>query len=68
MIGDAYDGVETFKDIRELAPNQKAILASGFADITRIVEARKLGINRCFQKPYTPENLGKNIRRALDEE
>jgi len=68
ILGDEYDGVETFKDVRELSAGQKAILASGFADITRIVEARKLGINRCFQKPYTPENLGKNIRLALDEE
>jgi len=68
VLGDAFDGVETFKKIKEMAPGQKAILASGFADITRIVEARKLGISRCFQKPYTTENLGKNVRLALDEE
>lgn len=67
VLGDTFDGVETFKTIREIAPAQRAILASGFADITRIVEARKLGIARCFQKPYTPENLGKNVRLALDE-
>lgn len=67
VLGDAFDGVETFKAAIELFPGQKAILASGFADITRIVEARKLGISRCFQKPYTLESLGKNIRMALDE-
>jgi len=67
VLGDAFDGVETYKKIKEMAPGQKAILASGFADITRIVEARKLGISRCFQKPYTTENLGKNVRLALDE-
>ena len=67
VLGDAFDGVETFKKVVEMAPGQKAILASGFADITRIVEARKLGISQCFQKPYTPENLGKHIRLALDE-
>jgi len=67
VLGDAFDGVETYKAILELAPGQRAILASGFADITRIVEARKLGISRCFQKPYTIEALGKNIRMALDE-
>ncbi|HMO50559.1 MAG TPA: response regulator [Kiritimatiellia bacterium] len=67
VLGDAFDGVETFKGALELAPAQKAILASGFADITRIVEAKKLGISRCFQKPYALEVLGKNIRLALDE-
>ncbi len=67
ILGDAFDGVETYKKIIEIYPGQKAILASGFADITRIVEARKLGISRCFQKPYTVESLGKNVRLALDE-
>lgn len=67
ILGDAFDGVETFKSALALYPGQKAILASGFADITRIVEARKLGIGRSFQKPYTLEVLGKNIRIVLDE-
>lgn len=67
VLGDAFDGVETFKAAIELAPDQKAVLVSGFSDIARIVEARTLGINRCFQKPYLMESLGKNIRLALDE-
>jgi len=67
VLGDAFDGVETFKAAVELAPGQKAILVSGFSDISRIVEARTLGMNRCFQKPYLMETLGKNIRMALDE-
>ncbi len=67
VLGDAFDGVETFKAALELFPGQKAILASGFADIARIVEARKIGIDLHFQKPYSMDNLGKNIRLALDE-
>lgn len=67
VLGEAFDGVETYKAVLEIYPGQKAVLASGFADITRIVEARKLGISRSFQKPYNPEALGKNIRLALDE-
>jgi DNA-binding response OmpR family regulator len=51
VLGDALDGVETFRQALELAPGQRAVLASGFADIARIVEARKMGIRRCFQKP-----------------
>lgn len=67
VLGDAFDGVETYKAALQLYPGLKAVLASGFADITRIVEARKLGIERTFQKPYTLEALGKNIRYALDD-
>jgi len=67
VLGDAFDGVETFKAAVELAPGLKAVLVSGFSDIARIVEARTLGISRVFQKPYLADTLGKNIRLALDE-
>jgi CheY-like chemotaxis protein len=68
VLGDEFDGVETYKKLIEIRPGQKAILVSGFADINRIVEARKLGINRCLQKPYAAESLGRAIRQELDNE
>jgi len=66
VLGDEFDGVETFKALVELCPDQKAIMVSGFADINRIVEARKLGISRCLQKPYSKDTLGKAVREELD--
>ena len=66
ILGDAFDGVETYKKVIEISPGQKAIMVSGFADIARIVEARKLGIGQCIQKPYALETLGKAVRRELD--
>lgn len=66
VLGDDFDGVETFKALIALEPGQKAILVSGFADIARIVEARKLGLRQCIPKPYTLENLGKAVRTELD--
>ncbi|HMP73871.1 MAG TPA: response regulator [Kiritimatiellia bacterium] len=68
ILGDAFDGVETFKRIVEIEPGQKAILASGFADINRIVEARKLGMSRTYQKPYAQDGLGRMIRQVLEED
>jgi len=66
VLGDEFDGVETFKKIIELKPGLPAVLVSGFADIARIVEARKLGIRQRIQKPYTAESLGAAVRSALD--
>lgn len=66
VLGDDFDGVETYKRIIELRPGQPAVLVSGFADIARIVEARKLGIRQSVQKPYTTETLGAAVRAALD--
>ena len=66
VLGDEFDGVETFKKLRELDPAQRAIMVSGFADIARIVEARKLGIGQCIQKPYALDSLGRAVRAELD--
>lgn len=66
VLGDEFDGVETYKRLIELRPGQPAVLVSGFADIARIVEARKLGIRQSVQKPYTTETLGAAVRAALD--
>ncbi len=67
VLGDDFDGVETYKSIIELFPDQKAVMASGFSDISRIVEAKKLGILATIQKPYTLDSLGRTVRRVLDE-
>lgn len=66
VLGDDFDGVETYKKIIELQPGQKTVMVSGFADIARIVEARKLGLRQCIQKPYTLDGLGKAVRTELD--
>jgi len=66
VLGDAFDGLETYKEIQEIEPGQKAILVSGFAEFSRIVEARKLGLGRYVQKPYRLEALGQAVRAELD--
>jgi two-component system, cell cycle sensor histidine kinase and response regulator CckA len=66
VLGDNFDGVETYKKVIQIKPGQRAVLYSGFSDLARIVEARKMGITQCLQKPYTLDNLGKAVRRELD--
>jgi DNA-binding response OmpR family regulator len=66
VLGDDFDGVETYKALIAEEPGRKAVLVSGFADIARIVEARKLGLRQCIRKPYTLETLGKAVRSELD--
>lgn len=66
VLGDDLDGVEIFKKMNALKPGQPAVLVSGFADIARIVEARRMGIRQSVQKPYTTESLGAAVRAALN--
>ncbi len=66
VLGEPRDGVDVFRQIALIRPGQRAVLASGFADIGRISEGRKLGIRYVLRKPYTLESLGRAVRTVLD--
>ena len=66
MIMDpGIDGLETYKRIKALNPNQKAIIASGYSETHRVKEAKKLGAGEYIRKPYTLEKIGIAIRNEL---
>ncbi len=62
IMEPGMDGLDTYRKIIELHPGQKAIIASGYSENERVVEAMKLGVGRYIRKPYTIENLGKALR------
>jgi len=67
MIMDpGIDGLETFRRIREIEPNQKAIIVSGFAETERVRLAQELGAGEYVRKPYNLEKIGLAIRKELD--
>lgn len=66
MIMDpGIDGLETYRKVIKLHPGQKAVIASGFAENSRVREAQKLGVGRYIKKPYTIENLGIAIKEQF---
>ncbi len=60
------DGLETYEAIRSIAPEQKVIIVSGFAETDRVKTAQRLGAGRYVKKPYTLEKIGLAVRQALD--
>ena len=67
MIMDpGMDGLETYRQIRTIHPNQKVIIASGYSETYRVKEAQRLGAGEYLKKPYTIENLGLAVKRELD--
>jgi CheY-like chemotaxis protein len=66
MIMDpGIDGLETYKRIIKLHPNQKAIIASGFSETDRVKEAQRLGAGKYIKKPYTLEKIGIAVKNEL---
>ena len=67
MIMDpGIDGLETYKRIIDLYPNQKAIIASGFSATDRVKEVQKIGAGAYVKKPYTLEKIGIVVKTELE--
>jgi CheY-like chemotaxis protein len=62
------DGLDTYRKIVELHPNQKAIIASGFSETARVKEAQRLGAGQYLRKPYTLESIGTAVKNELSKQ
>ena len=62
------DGFETYKRILEIKPEQKAVIASGYAENERVIETIELGAGTFIKKPYTIERLGLAVKEELNKE
>ena len=67
MIMDpGMDGLDTYKKILEIHPQQRAIMVSGFSETNRVTEAQALGAGAYVNKPYVMDRLALAVRQELD--
>ncbi len=66
MIMDGIDGAETYRRIREIYPEQKALLLSGYAESERVAEAQRMGAGAFIRKPVGLQKIATAVRHALD--
>jgi CheY-like chemotaxis protein len=67
IMEPGIDGLETYKRVRGIHMNQKAIITSGFSETERVKEAQRLGVGEYVRKPYSLETLGIAVRNELDK-
>lgn len=65
IMPGGMDGLATFKKITTFKPGQKAIIASGFSDTSRVRKAQNLGAGPYIKKPYSVNSLAKAISEEL---
>ncbi len=65
ILEDDFDGLDTYKAIRAICPEQPCLIVSGFARSDRVAIAENLGIREFIRKPYTWDVLRDAIRRAM---
>ena len=65
IMAPDMDGLDTYRQILAISPGQKAIIASGFSESERVLEAQRLGAGRYIKKPYRMEQIGMALREQL---
>jgi PAS domain S-box-containing protein len=67
MIMDpGMDGLDTYRSIIDIRPQQKAIIVSGFSETDRVYATQSLGAGAYIRKPYVIEKLGLAVKKELD--
>jgi two-component system, cell cycle sensor histidine kinase and response regulator CckA len=68
MIMDpGINGHETFKQIIQIHPAQKAIIVSGFSETDDVKKTQSLGAGKYVKKPLTIERLGIAVKEELEK-
>ncbi len=67
IMPSGIDGLATYREILKITPDQKAVIASGFAKTERVNETQKLGAGIYIKKPYTLQKIGLAVRAELDQ-
>jgi len=65
-----FDGIETIRELRRVAPGVKVIVVSGgdsTGTLNMLDDAKLLGADRAFHKPLKPEELLGAVREMLSE-
>lgn len=65
IMEEDFDGLDSFRALRALNPDQKCILVSGYAETERVNQALEEGVCSFIKKPYTMHLLGRRVREAL---
>ena len=65
IMPGGMDGLETYRKIISIHPDQKAIITSGYSKSEHVGEMQSLGAGIFVQKPYSLERLGMAVKTTL---
>ncbi|MGB3211181.1 MAG: response regulator [Desulforhopalus sp.] len=66
IMEPGIDGLETYKEIIKIRPQQKAIIVSGYSESEKVLEVQRLGTGHYLKKPFTIIDIAKLLRSELE--
>jgi two-component system, cell cycle sensor histidine kinase and response regulator CckA len=67
VMPKGINGRKTYEEIIKIRPNQKAIIASGYAKTKEVDMAQELGAGKYIKKPYTLPKVGLVVKEELEK-
>ena len=67
VMPKGINGRETYQEIIKIRPDQKAIIASGYAKTKEVDLAQKLGAGKYIKKPYILEEIGVAVKEEMEK-
>ena len=68
LMPPGINGLETYRRIIQFNPQQKTMIASGYAENADVKEAQRLGAGEFLAKPYSRTQLARAVRACLSGE
>lgn len=68
IMENSLNGLETYREILKIHPNQKAIVASGYTETDQVKEVIRLGAGCYIRKPYLFEEIASAVKAELAKE
>jgi len=65
ILEKGMNGRETYEQILQINPQQKAIVVSGFSENEELLKIQDLGVSHFVRKPYTLDQLGLAVKQSL---
>jgi PAS domain S-box-containing protein len=65
ILEKGFDGLDTYREILKLNPNQNAIIVSGFAATERVSQMQAMGAGAYVKKPYTHQQLADAVKQQM---
>jgi len=66
IMDPGMDGLDTYRSVLDICPQQKAIIVSGFSESDRVKAAQSLGAGAYVKKPHVIEKLGLAVKKELE--
>lgn len=67
ILEDDFDGLDCWREVLKIRPDQSAVIVSGYAETARVKEVQRLGAGAFLRKPFTLDALAQAMRRELSK-